>query len=84
MIGTVGAVRLPQEFEDAVEIAYGVHSDFWGNGYASEGLGMFVELYWTAGRKLSSLCWCSHIEEFNANYSDRKRSECDEKFGGED
>ena len=53
MIGTVGAVRLPPGKNDAVEIAYGIHSDFWGNGYASEALGMFVELYWAARRKSS-------------------------------
>jgi RimJ/RimL family protein N-acetyltransferase len=61
MIGTVGAVRLPQAFEDAVEIAYGIYSDFWGNGYASEALGMFVELYWAAGRKILALYWYTNI-----------------------
>ncbi|PMD32166.1 acyl-CoA N-acyltransferase [Hyaloscypha variabilis F] len=51
MIGTVGVVRLPGDaFFDSAEIAYGIHSDFWGKGYASEALGMFVGLYWTAGR----------------------------------
>ncbi|KAE9366327.1 hypothetical protein N431DRAFT_352635, partial [Stipitochalara longipes BDJ] len=51
MVGTVGVVRLPgAEFVDAAEIAYGIHSEFWGKGYASEALGMFVALYWAAGR----------------------------------
>jgi RimJ/RimL family protein N-acetyltransferase len=52
MIGTVGAVRIPENQGDAVEIAYGVLSDFWGEGYASEALRMFVELYWDPKRKL--------------------------------
>jgi RimJ/RimL family protein N-acetyltransferase len=51
MIGTVGAVRLPQGVNDAVEIAYGIHSEFWGKGYASEALGIFVKLYWQPERE---------------------------------
>jgi hypothetical protein len=53
MIGTVGAVRLPPNQEDAVEIAYGILSGFWGRGFASEGLGLFVGLYWDAERVFS-------------------------------
>ena len=52
MIGTVGVVRLPGDtFLDSAEIAYGIHSDFWGKGYASEALGMFVGSYWATGRE---------------------------------
>lgn len=47
MIGTVGALRLSSE-EDTIEIAYGLHSHYWGSGYASEALGMFIKLYWAA------------------------------------
>jgi len=52
MIGIVGAVRILENQGDAVEIAYGVLSDFWGKGYSSEALRMFVELYWDPKRKL--------------------------------
>lgn len=52
MIGTGGAVRIPENQGDAVEIAYGVLSDFEEKGYASEALRMFAELYWDPKRKL--------------------------------
>jgi RimJ/RimL family protein N-acetyltransferase len=44
MVGTVGTTRLSDD--DAMEIAYGLHSDYWGRGYMSEALGMFIKLYW--------------------------------------
>ena len=48
MIGTVGATRVTSVSSDeyAIEIAYGLHSDYWGKGYMSEALGMFIKLYW--------------------------------------
>ncbi|KIN07171.1 hypothetical protein OIDMADRAFT_110503 [Oidiodendron maius Zn] len=48
MIGTVGSTRLADE--DAIEIAYGLHSDYWGKGYMVEALGMFIKLYWAVER----------------------------------
>lgn len=54
MIGTVGSTRLADE--DAIEIAYGLHSDYWGKGYMVEALRMFIKLYWAVESKpLSTL-----------------------------
>ena len=44
-------MRPTQGMEDATEVGYGLHSEYWGRGYASEALGMFVEVYWTPGRE---------------------------------
>ena len=67
MIGTVGATRVASvsSDEDAIEIAYGLHSDYWGKGYMPEALGMFIKLYWaehsttTAFPLLSSVIYFS-------------------------
>jgi len=62
MIGTVGVIRLPGDaFFDSAEIAYGIHSDLWRKGYASESLGKFIGLYWAAGRE--SLFYISYSSE---------------------
>jgi hypothetical protein len=45
MIGIVGAPRVSEEL-DAAEVAYGLHPDFWGLGYMSEALGLFIRVYW--------------------------------------
>lgn len=45
MIGTVGATRVLPD-EGAIEIAYGLHPDFWKKGYMHEALGMFIKIYW--------------------------------------
>jgi ribosomal-protein-alanine N-acetyltransferase len=39
MIGAIGIVR-------EQEIGYKVHPDFWGKGYMTEALKMFINLYW--------------------------------------
>jgi RimJ/RimL family protein N-acetyltransferase len=67
MIGTVGTVRVPQGLEDAVEVAYGIHSDFWGQGYASEAMGMFVALYCADGSKTSA---SSHVCLLRGTFAD--------------
>lgn len=30
----------------APEVAYGLHSDYWGCGYASEALGLYTKVQW--------------------------------------
>ncbi|KAH7336268.1 GNAT domain-containing protein [Rhexocercosporidium sp. MPI-PUGE-AT-0058] len=42
MIGTVGIVR-------EVEIGYRIHPDYWGKGYMSEALTMFLDMWWGLG-----------------------------------
>ncbi|KAK0109667.1 hypothetical protein ONS95_002348 [Cadophora gregata] len=39
MIGVVGIVREP-------ELGYRIHPDFWGKGYMSEALTMFLQMWW--------------------------------------
>jgi ribosomal-protein-alanine N-acetyltransferase len=39
MIGIIGIVR-------EQEIGYKLHPDFWGKGYMSEALAMFIEMWW--------------------------------------
>ena len=40
MIGTVGVIRQPPE------LGYMMHPDFWGKGYASEAVQLFLQFYW--------------------------------------
>ena len=39
MIGVIGIVR-------EQEIGYRIHPDFWGKGFMSEALKMFIEMFW--------------------------------------
>jgi ribosomal-protein-alanine N-acetyltransferase len=39
MIGIIGVVR-------EQEIGYRLHPDFWGKGYMTEALAMFIEMWW--------------------------------------
>lgn len=39
MIGVIGIVR-------EQEIGYRIHPDFWGKGFMSEALNMFIEMFW--------------------------------------
>ncbi len=39
LIGVVGVVREP-------EIGYRIHPDYWGKGYMSEALTMFLKMWW--------------------------------------
>jgi len=43
MIGVLGT---PREFE----LAYKIHSDFWGKGYMSEALEAYIDLFWKGER----------------------------------
>jgi len=51
MIGIVGIVR-------EQEIGYKVHPDFWGKGYMTEALRMFINMYWKMEGKISSPFFC--------------------------
>lgn len=46
MIGAVGA---PRNEPAGAEIGYKLHPDFWGRGYMSEALRLFIGLYWGPG-----------------------------------
>lgn len=54
MIGTVGATQILPD-DDAIEISYGLHSDFWGKGYMLEALGEFIKLYWAPNSMVPDL-----------------------------
>jgi len=43
LIGTCGVLRNEPL---GAEIGYGLHPDFWGEGYMSEALNLFINLYW--------------------------------------
>lgn len=44
----IGRISFPRISPDGQipEIGYGFHSDHWGRGYASEAVGLFVDMYW--------------------------------------
>ena len=46
MIGTCG---VPRSESLGAEMGYGIHPDFWGAGYMSEALKLFISLYWGPG-----------------------------------
>ena len=54
MIGTVGA---PRNGPAGAEIGYGLHPDYWGKGYMSEALELFIGVYWGLG-SASFPCFC--------------------------
>jgi Acetyltransferase (GNAT) domain len=43
MIGSIGIVR-------EQEVGYGLHSDFWGKGYMTEAMRMFIDIFWKTER----------------------------------
>lgn len=47
MIGSIGIPRLSHDGV-ASEVGYGITPEFWGKGYASEALVMFVRLYFNS------------------------------------
>ena len=57
MIGVVGAPRMGPT---GGEIAYGLHPDFWGKGYATEALKMFIGIYWGPGSEFKYHSFRSH------------------------
>lgn len=50
LIGTIGSYRVNY---DAAAIGYGLHPEYWGRGYGTEALKLFIELYWASGRMFS-------------------------------
>jgi RimJ/RimL family protein N-acetyltransferase len=51
MIGVIGIPRLSHDGM-AAEVGYGIRPDFWGRGYASEALILFVKHYFSSERRL--------------------------------
>src|ERR1700709_748273 len=51
MIGIIGTPRNQPLW---AEVGYGLHPDYWGKGYASEALKLFIELYWAPGSTFST------------------------------
>lgn len=47
MIGVIGIPRLSHD-EMAAEVGYGITPGFWGKGYASEALRLFVQHYFNS------------------------------------
>lgn len=63
MIGVVGTPRLAEDIS-GVEVGYSLHPMFWGKGYATEALRLFVKHYFGSYRKtLSSNLSSSNVNE---------------------
>jgi RimJ/RimL family protein N-acetyltransferase len=63
LIGVIGIVR-------EQEIGYKIHTQFWGKGYMSEALRMFIEMWW--GWKVFSLSRVNNKKGRNADPGDSK------------
>ena len=44
----IGLLCIPRVSSDGEipELGYGLHSDYWGHGYASEAIALFISFYW--------------------------------------
>lgn len=44
----IGLLCIPRVSSDGEipELGYGIHSDYWGHGYASEAIALFISFYW--------------------------------------
>ncbi|TVY19161.1 hypothetical protein LARI1_G002763, partial [Lachnellula arida] len=51
----IGLLCIPRVSSDGEipELGYGIHSDYWGHGYASEAIALFISFYWAEERKNS-------------------------------
>lgn len=50
LIGTIGPYRVNP---DAAQLGYGLHRDYWGKGYGTEALKLFIKFYWAPGSMFS-------------------------------
>lgn len=50
MIGTVGIYGVK---DDAAQLGYGLHPDYWGKGYGGEAVKLFINCYWAAVSEFS-------------------------------
>ncbi|TVY45506.1 hypothetical protein LSUB1_G000862 [Lachnellula subtilissima] len=51
----IGILCIPRISSDGgiPELGYGIHSDYWGHGYASEAIALFISFYWAEDRENS-------------------------------
>ena len=45
----IGSVGTPRDGPAGAEIGYGLYPDYWGKGYMSEALKLFIGIYWGPG-----------------------------------
>ncbi|TVY47868.1 hypothetical protein LOCC1_G001993 [Lachnellula occidentalis] len=55
----IGILCIPRVSSDGEipELGYGIHSDYWGHGYASEAIALFISFYW-AEESITPCCSC--------------------------
>lgn len=47
----IGVMGVPRDIPAGAELAYTYHVDFWGKGYGTESLRLFLGIYWAPGSK---------------------------------